>query len=66
MIARDTAIVGRDAELAAIDDFITDPARVALLVEGEPGIGKTTLWLHAARAAELRGHRVLRAEPAER
>ncbi|HUQ22615.1 MAG TPA: AAA family ATPase, partial [Gaiellaceae bacterium] len=46
--------------------FITDPARVALLVEGEPGIGKTTLWLHAARAAELRGHRVLRAEPAER
>ena len=31
----------------------------ALLIEGEPGIGKTTLWLAAVELAEARGFRVL-------
>jgi predicted ATPase len=37
----------------------------ALLVEGEAGIGKTTVWLAAVRAAGDRGFRVLQARPAE-
>jgi DNA-binding NarL/FixJ family response regulator len=37
----------------------------ALLVEGEAGIGKSTVWFEAVRLAEDRGYRVLRARPAE-
>ncbi len=35
------------------------------LVEGEAGIGKTTVWLAAVREAGDRGFRVLQARPAE-
>ena len=60
-------IVGRDAELAAVERFLAalsdEPA--ALVVEGEAGIGKTTVWLEAIRLAEARGLRVLRARPTE-
>lgn len=38
---------------------------VALLVEGEAGIGKSTVWFESIRLAEARGYRVLRARPAE-
>jgi DNA-binding NarL/FixJ family response regulator len=60
-------IVGRDAELRAVHAFLDRVAAVpsALLIEGEPGIGKTTLWLQTVRAAESRGFRVLQARPAE-
>lgn len=46
-------IVGRDEELALISSFLTDEAGSdVLLIEGEAGIGKTTLWREAvARAA---------------
>ena len=37
----------------------------ALLVDGEAGIGKSTVWFEAVRLAEARGYRVLRARPAE-
>lgn len=37
----------------------------ALLVEGEAGIGKSTVWFESVRLAEARGYRVLRARPAE-
>ncbi len=60
-------IVGRDAELQAVERFL-DTAReraAALLIEGEAGIGKTTVWLEAVAAAEDRSFRVLRARPAE-
>ena len=60
-------IVGRDAELAAVERFLAalsdEPA--ALVVEGEAGIGKTTVWLEAIRLADARGLRVLRARPTE-
>src|SRR6476619_2454992 len=36
----------------------------ALLIEGEPGIGKTTLWLEALDLAEEKGFRVLSARAA--
>lgn len=35
------------------------------MIEGEPGIGKTTLWLEALRAIETRGYQMLAARPAE-
>ena len=60
-------IVGRDAELAAVERFLAalsdEPA--ALVVEGEAGIGKTTVWLEAIRLADAQGVRVLRARPTE-
>lgn len=60
-------ILGREAELQAVQGFLGRMASgpVALLIEGEPGIGKTTLWLEALRAAESRSYRVLKARPAE-
>ena len=55
-------IVGREAELAAVERFLAAPSDepAALVVEGEAGIGKTTVWLEAVRLAEARGLRVLR------
>jgi tetratricopeptide (TPR) repeat protein len=35
------------------------------VIEGEPGIGKTTLWRAALRAIETRGYQTLAARPAE-
>ena len=35
------------------------------MIEGEPGIGKTTLWRAALRAIETRGYQTLAARPAE-
>ena len=60
-------LVGRDAELRTINDFlergIDNPS--ALLLEGEPGIGKTTLWLAAVSAARRKHRLVLSSRPAE-
>jgi DNA-binding CsgD family transcriptional regulator len=51
------AIFGRDGELAAISRFFEDHRAEAhaLVLEGDPGIGKTTLWREAVRLAESRG-----------
>jgi class 3 adenylate cyclase/ATP/maltotriose-dependent transcriptional regulator MalT len=60
-------IVGREAELAAVERFL-ESVRVgptALVIEGEAGIGKTTVWLAGVAAAEKRALRVLKARPAE-
>lgn len=60
-----TGVVGRDAELIAIDRALAErETLVALAIEGEPGIGKTTLWMEAIHRADARGWRVLRARPA--
>ena len=60
-------IVGRDIELAAVERFLdaADSWPAALVVEGEAGIGKTTIWFEGIRGAERRGLRVLQARPAE-
>ena len=42
-----------------------EAAPAALLLEGEPGIGKTTVWRSAQAAAVDRGHRVLAATAVE-
>ena len=61
------AIVGREAELEAVERFLdgVPSGPLALLFEGEAGIGKTTLWLVAVRAAEDRAYRVLQVRPAQ-
>src|SRR4029077_136998 len=48
-------VVGRDGELALLDGLLREAARgrgAAVLIEGEPGIGKSTL-VHAAVAADV-------------
>jgi hypothetical protein len=54
-------IVGRDEELRAISVFLDlDPPRERVLVlEGEAGIGKTTLWRAVVESASESGCRVL-------
>lgn len=61
------SIVGRDEELRSLRDFLDasgDEAR-ALVIEGEAGIGKSTLFRAAVDEALERGFRVLTSRPAE-
>jgi ATP/maltotriose-dependent transcriptional regulator MalT len=60
-------LIGREVELAAISSFLdrVGSGPVALLLEGQAGIGKTTLWQHALIQAAGRGHRTLACRPAE-
>ncbi|ORB64328.1 helix-turn-helix transcriptional regulator [Mycolicibacterium tusciae] len=52
---------GRPTEDRSVKTFLTSTTvgPSALLIEGEPGIGKTTLWLAAIEEATARGFRVL-------
>ena len=61
------AIIGRDAELNALERFLdaVPHGPAVLVIEGEAGIGKTVLWLESVRAAQARAYRVLQARPAE-
>ena len=67
MAVADLALFGRDAEFAEIEAFLSDvPAGSSLLMlDGESGIGKTSLWRAATLAAVDRGFTVLTARPAE-
>ena len=60
------AVVGREPELAALRGFLADgaPLPAALVLEGDAGIGKTTLWRAAIEIAGEAGHRVLRCQAA--
>jgi DNA-binding CsgD family transcriptional regulator len=60
-------IVGRDEERGLLEAFLdrTDGGFRALVLEGEAGIGKSTLWLAGVQAARERGLRVLESRPAE-
>jgi len=61
------AVWGRESELTlaarVLEPGITDP--VALVLTGEEGIGKTTLWGAVLSRAQERGFRVLSARPVE-
>ena len=50
-------IIGRDGELAALEAFLDDVQGGcrALVLEGEAGIGKSTLWLAGVEHARARG-----------
>jgi DNA-binding CsgD family transcriptional regulator len=54
-------VVGRPAEFRAVAEFLRSAAEQpsGLVIEGEAGIGKTTLWLTAVEQARERGFRVL-------
>ncbi len=60
-------IVGREAELASLRTFLepSEGGPAALVLEGEPGIGKSTLWLAGVEEARERDFRVLSSRPAE-
>ena len=62
-----TGIVGRDAELAAVRAFVGSAAEgaAALLLEGDAGMGKTTLWSAGIAHAREQGLLVLEVRPAE-
>ena len=62
-----TEVIGRDAELARTADFLDALASgpSGLVIEGEAGAGKTTLWLAAVEEARERGYRVLETRPVE-
>jgi hypothetical protein len=60
-------LVGREEELAAVAGFLEEPhdGPAVLVLEGEAGIGKSTLWQAAADDARARGLTVLASRPAE-
>jgi DNA-binding CsgD family transcriptional regulator len=60
-------VIGRDAELAALAEFVAGlhAGPGAALLEGEAGVGKTTLWTACVAEAEARELLVLQACPAE-
>ncbi len=55
------AVIGRDEELGSIEAFLADAALGprALVLSGEPGIGKTILWERGVEKAQERVSRVL-------
>jgi DNA-binding NarL/FixJ family response regulator len=59
-------LVGREAELTVLAEFVSPaPPSPALLLTGEPGIGKTALWEAGLGLAGQCGFRVLAARPGE-
>jgi predicted ATPase len=60
-------IVGRGSELAAVVQFLDlmSAEACALVIDGEAGIGKTTIWREAVRLARERAFWVLEARPAQ-
>ena len=64
-------VLGRDTELGQIEAWLAQDAapgpaeaRLVLVIEGEPGIGKTTLWTEATARAREAGWHVLSCRPA--
>src|SRR3982750_3811442 len=58
--------IGRESELRVLRDFVSglDGRSAAVLLAGEAGTGKTTLWHVAVETARAEGHRVLVTRPA--
>jgi DNA-binding CsgD family transcriptional regulator len=61
------AVFGRDDELGAVEQFLdgVPSGPSALVLEGSPGIGKTTLWQAATQRATARGCTTLACRAAE-
>jgi DNA-binding CsgD family transcriptional regulator len=59
--------LGRERELASVDAWLArvpgEAAPGVLVIAGEPGIGKTTLWTEAVRRTRALGYRVLLSRP---
>ena len=67
MVVMTSTILGRDEELGFVDAFLdgTDRGVRGLVLEGEAGVGKSTLWTAGLASAEQRGFQVLSSRPAE-
>ncbi|HUG65372.1 MAG TPA: LuxR family transcriptional regulator [Gaiellaceae bacterium] len=61
------SVVGREAELTALNEFLArlPGGSAALVLEGEAGMGKTTLWRAAVEHARTLGVTALQAQPVE-
>jgi DNA-binding CsgD family transcriptional regulator len=59
-------MIGRDRELDAGERFLKSIAdgSACLVLDGEAGIGKTTIWRELLGSAQTAGHRVLSCRPA--
>jgi DNA-binding CsgD family transcriptional regulator len=62
-----TIVIGRDEEVAAVEAFLdmVTTGAAALVVSGEPGIGKSTVWRAGVSSARSRSFRLLLCRPAE-
>jgi len=60
-------IIGRESELAALWRFLDSIAGgpAALLLSGDPGIGKTTVWKEGVAGALQKSYRILTCRPVE-
>ena len=60
-------MIGRERELKLVDAFLDSAGSGthALLLEGEAGIGKSTVWQAAVDAAAARGYRLALTQPTE-
>lgn len=66
-VALERRIVGREGELETVERLLVanDAKLRGLLVEGEPGIGKTTVWQAGVERARALGLGVLSCRPVE-
>ena len=60
-----TEVVGRDPELAALGEELRPEAAPLVVISGEAGIGKTTVWEAGLELARTRGFLPLVARPTE-
>jgi DNA-binding CsgD family transcriptional regulator len=60
-------VVGRESEIDSVHEFLegVPGGPIALLIEGEAGIGKTTLWREGIAEAGEQGLQVLTSRPVE-
>jgi DNA-binding CsgD family transcriptional regulator len=60
-------VVGRESEIDSVHDFLeaVPAGPITMLIQGEIGIGKTTLWREGVAAADERGLQVLACRPVE-
>lgn len=61
------AMFGREREMRAVEELLDGARRrySVVIVEGEPGIGKTSVWSEAMRRGHDAGFRVLSCRPAQ-
>lgn len=65
MVGEALDVVGRRPELAAIERLLEASGPRAVVIEGEAGLGKSTMWESGVAAARSAGWTVLSARPAE-
>lgn len=60
-------MIGREGELKLVESFLAEagPGTHGLLLQGEAGIGKTTIWQTALDSAARRGYQVAVTRPTE-